>query len=73
MSYSDDMEITGIEEAILQKEEGMKAWCPSSSENLGRMIEIQGSDEWDITCPTCGTRWSGGSTVLPDHQSPGLR
>ena len=51
MSNCDDMEITGIEEAILQKEEDMKAWCPSSGENLGRMIEIQGSDEWDITCP----------------------
>jgi hypothetical protein len=73
MSNSDDLDIVRREEAILQKEEDLKAWCPSSGENVGRMIEIQGSDEWYITCPTCGTRRAGGSTVLPDHQSPGLR
>jgi hypothetical protein len=73
MSNSDDLDIVGREEAILQKQEDTKAWCPSSGENVGRMIEIQGSDEWYIRCPTCGMRWSGGSTVLPDHQNPGLR
>lgn len=66
---SDDPDITGIEEAILQKEEDIKAWCLSSGENVGRMIEMQGSDEWYIACPACGMRWAGGSTVLPDHQS----
>jgi len=67
-SNSDDLDITGIEEAILQKEEDMKAWCPASGENVGRMIEIQGSDEWYIACPACVMRWAGGSTVLPNHQ-----
>jgi hypothetical protein len=64
MSNSDDLYIVGIEEDL-------KAWCPSTGENVGRMIEIQGSDEWYITCPTCGTRWAGGSTVLSEHKWPG--
>lgn len=31
------------------------------------MLEIWGSDEWYIQCPTCGLRWAGGSTVLDEH------
>ncbi|GAA2840765.1 hypothetical protein GCM10010522_69160 [Kribbella solani] len=42
--------------------------CPSSGENVGRMIPIPGSDDWKIKCPTCSTWWHGGSTVLPDHE-----
>lgn len=71
MSKSDDLDIVRIEEAILQKEEDMKPWCPSRGEDVGRMMEIQGTDEWNIMCPTCGTRWAGGSTVLSDHKKPG--
>jgi hypothetical protein len=41
--------------------------CPSSGEDVGRMIEIWGSDEWRIECPTCGAMWAGGSTVLIEH------
>ena len=41
--------------------------CPSSSKNVGRMIEIAGSDDWRIECPTCGSKWGGGSTVLEEH------
>ena len=61
------MDIREIETVILQKEEDLKAWCPASGENEGRMIPIPGSDEWKIECPTCGAWWHGGSTVLPDH------
>jgi len=71
MSNSDDLDTVGIEESIIQKQEDMKAWCPSSGENVGRMMEIQGSDEWYMACPTCGMRWAGGSTVLSDHKRPG--
>lgn len=60
-------------EPTIQEEEDMKAWCPSSSQNVGRMIEIRGSDEWRIECPACGTWWSGGSTLLADHKKPGCR
>ncbi|WP_237742890.1 hypothetical protein [Actinopolymorpha alba] len=42
--------------------------CPSSSENVGRVIEIPGMDEWKIECPTCGAMWAGGSTVLIEHE-----
>lgn len=62
------MDVPQFETELWQKEEDMKAWCPSSGENAGRMIEAPGSDEWTIECPTCGTRWAGGSTVLPDHE-----
>lgn len=61
------MDVPEIETAIWQKEEGMKVWCPSSGENVGRMIPTPGSDDWTIVCPTCGTHWAGGSTVLNDH------
>jgi len=44
MSNSDDLDIVGRKEAIPQKEVDLKAWCPSCDENVGRMIEIQGSD-----------------------------
>lgn len=72
MSRSDDnLDFRKIQEAILQKEEDMKTWCPSSGENAGRMVEIPGTDEWRIECPTCGMRWAGGSTVLADHNHPG--
>lgn len=64
------MDIREIELAILQKEEDLKAWCRSSGENVGRMIEIPGSDDWKIQCPTCGRWWHGGSTVLVDHDKP---
>ena len=59
----------GVELDADQLEEArtMISIWPSRS---GRKVEIQGSDEWYITCPTCGMQWVGGSTVLPDHQSP---
>ncbi len=52
---------------IQQMEEDMKRWCRSSGEDVGRFIRTPGSDEYKIECPTCGTMWHGGSTVLPDH------
>jgi len=64
------MEIPEIETAIQQKEEDLKNWCPSSGENVGKMIQLDGSDDWKIECPTCGTWWYGGSTVLDDHNRP---
>lgn len=69
----DDLDFIMIQEAILQKEEDMKAWCPSSGENVGEMIEFPGTDEWHIKCPACGTWWAGGSTVLADHNKPDYR
>lgn len=57
-------------EAEIQAEENAKARamrCPSSGKDVGRMIENFVSDEWKIQCPTCGSWWSGGSTVLADH------
>ena len=51
----------------------MKAWCPSSGESVGRMIEFLGNDEWYIECPTCGGKWAGGSTILDDHDRPEYR
>jgi hypothetical protein len=41
--------------------------CPASGKNVGRIIEIPGSDDWKIECPTCGCWWHGGSTVLENH------
>lgn len=72
-SNGDGSDFGGIQEAILQKEEAMNSWCSSSGENVGSMIEFPGTDEWHIVCPTCGTRWAGGSTVLNDHNIPGSR
>jgi hypothetical protein len=72
-SNGDGSDFGEIQEAILQKEEDMNSWCPSSGENVGSMIEFHGTDEWHIVCPTCGTRWAGGSTVLIDHNIPGSR
>ncbi|MGN7150349.1 hypothetical protein ACTHQ6_15300 [Arthrobacter sp. SAFR-179] len=69
----EDPDFVKIQEAILQKEEDMKPWCPSSGENVGRMIEFPGSDEWYIECPSCGMKWAGGGTVLPDHDRPDAR
>ncbi|WP_146031829.1 hypothetical protein [Arthrobacter sp. AFG7.2] len=69
----DDLGFVRIQQVILQKEEDMKAWCPSSGENVGLMIESPGSDDWYIKCPTCATKWAGGSTVLDDHNLPGFR
>lgn len=43
-------------------------WCSSSGKNVGKVIEIWGSDEWNIECPTCGAWWSGGSRVLDEHE-----
>ena len=48
----------------------MSKRCSSSGKNVGRMIEIWGSDEWNIRCPTCGRWWAGGSTVLTEHDRP---
>lgn len=72
MNNRDDHELSfvAIQEAILQKEEDLKTWCPASGENIGRVIEIRGSDEWNVECPTCGMKWAGGSTVLDDHERP---
>jgi hypothetical protein len=44
--------------------------CPCSGEPIGRIIEYPGTDEWDIECPTCGTWWAGGSTILDEHDRP---
>ncbi|MFT4258135.1 hypothetical protein [Microbacterium sp.] len=68
---SDRVDNCYMAEVILQKEEDLKMWCPSSGENVGRMLPIAGSDDWYIQCPTCSTRWAGGSTVLDDHDRPG--
>lgn len=73
MSTDDDPDFPKMQEAIMQMEEEMKAWCPSSGENVGRMIETPGSDEWNIECPACRTKWAGGSTVLDDHVRPEYR
>ncbi|MGH3973219.1 MAG: hypothetical protein ACRDS9_07830 [Pseudonocardiaceae bacterium] len=62
------MDVPQFETALWQMEEDTKAWCPSSGENVGRMIEIPGSEEWKIECPTCGATWHGGSTLLDDHE-----
>lgn len=72
-SNSDGADLCRIQETILQTEEGTKSWCPSSGQNIGSMIEFPGTDEWHIVCPTCGTRWAGGSTVLNGHNIPGSR
>lgn len=64
------MDVPQFETELWQMEEKMKAWCPSSGENVGRMIEILGSDEWKIECSMCGTKWHGGSTMLTDHERP---
>lgn len=72
-SYGDDLDFVKIQDAILQKEEDMKTWCPSSGEDVGRMIEFPGNDEWYVECPTCGLKWAGGSTVLAGHDRPGRR
>ena len=69
----DDLDIRRIEEVMLQKEEDLKGWCPSSGENVDSMIEFPGTDDWHIECPSCGTRWAGGSTVLSDHNKPDFR
>jgi hypothetical protein len=45
--------------------------CPSGGDDVGRMIEIPRSDDWHIKCPACGAWWSGGSTVLVEHDRPG--
>lgn len=54
-------------EAVTSTLAGDDPRCPSSGENVGRMVEIWGSDEWRIECPTCGAMWAGGSTVLMEH------
>lgn len=63
-SYDLAMDIRETETVLRQKD--MTEWCPSSGENVGRMIPATG-DDWWIECPTCGLTWSGGSTVLSDH------
>lgn len=47
--------------------------CALSGKDVGRMIEIPGSEEWKIECPSCGTWWHGGSTVLVEHELRGER
>ncbi|ALN14355.1 hypothetical protein ASQ49_02690 [Acidipropionibacterium acidipropionici] len=61
----------------MQAEEDIKAWeeeqsqrCSSSGQDVGRMINIDGMDDWRVECPTCGAMWWGGSTVLPEHDKP---
>lgn len=73
MNAADSPSTVTIEAVILQKEEDLKAWCPASGENVGRFIPIPGMDDWKIECPSCGTWWHGGSTVLDDHNRPGFR
>lgn len=65
-----DLAFLKSQETILQMEEDLKAWCPSSGENVGRMIEFPGTDEWYIECSSCGSKWAGGSTMLNDHNRP---
>lgn len=60
-------EFVKAERALLKMEEELKRWCPSSGENVGKLISIPGSDDHKIQCPTCGTTWCGGGRVLPDH------
>ncbi|GLB67034.1 hypothetical protein AHIS1636_14730 [Arthrobacter mangrovi] len=64
------MDVPEIETGILQKEEDLKTWCPSSGEDVGRMIPLSWSDDWKVECPACGRWWHGGSTVLADHERP---
>lgn len=71
-TYADNQDFFQTQEEAMQKEEDMKKRCPSSGENEGRMIERPGSDDWYIKCPTCGTQWAGGSTVLSEHNKPGF-
>lgn len=71
-SGSDSLDIRLISEVILQKEEDLKQWCSASGTDVGQMIVIPGSDEWKIRCPECGVHWYGGSTVLSDHDRPGV-
>lgn len=61
------MDAGSIEEMVWQMEEDFKRWCPSSGQDVGRVIVIPGSDDWKVECPMCGTIWHGGSTVLDDH------
>jgi hypothetical protein len=72
-SNGDDSDFGRMQEAILRKEDDINRWCPSSGENVGSMIEFPRTDEWHIVCPTCGTRWAGGSAVLNDHNIPDSR
>ncbi|MDP9904803.1 hypothetical protein [Arthrobacter bambusae] len=50
------MDISETEEVILQDEEDLRRWCPSTGKNTGRMTQVLGSDEWHIHCSECGTR-----------------
>ena len=54
-------------------EEDVKGCVRPVARTWVSMIEFPGKDEWYIVCPTCGTRWAGGSTVLNDHHKPGPR
>jgi hypothetical protein len=58
------------ESVVLQKEEELKTWCPSSGENARRMISLAGSDEWKVQRPSCGRRWHAGNTALVDQDQP---
>lgn len=49
---------------------GENGRCFSSGQRVGRVIEIPGSDDWKIECPSCGAWWHGGSTVLAEHDGP---
>lgn len=71
-------QVVQTEERILQFEEDIKAWedeqsrhCPSSGQDVGKMIYLDWSDDWKIECPTCRALWWSGSTVLPEHNRPG--
>lgn len=65
-----DANFLKVQVTILQMEEDINAWCPSSGENVGRIIERPGGDEWYIECPICCTKWAGGSAVLTEHNRP---
>ena len=41
--------------AIQQVEEATKRRCSSSGENVGKFIQVPGSDDYKVECPTCGT------------------
>lgn len=64
----DEMDFVYVDSVIDQLEQDMAGWCPSSGEDVGRMIPMFGSDDWKTQCPTCGTTWYGGGPQLPDHQ-----
>lgn len=66
--YYDELE---REHAAQEAAEQASRRCTSSGQDVGRMIEILGMDDWKVECPTCGAMWGGGGTQLPEHDRPG--